>query len=207
MEHTGILLSIAAIQLLAAASPGPSFAIVSNASASSSRRIGSSAAIGVLLATTIWVLFSAMGLDVMIARVPQIHVALQIAGAIYLVWLGLKLLWGARRAPATLVTATSEVMSPAEAIRRGFLTNIYNPKSIAYYTSIFVVTLPPDASPWLVAAAGATALSTSAFWWFSVALFFGSKPVRHVYDAARRWIDAVVGTVLIGLGIRLALSR
>ena len=98
-------------------------------------------------------------------------------------------------------------VSAREAVRSGFLTNMLNPKSMAYYSSIFVVMLPSDASSWLFAAAVGTALLVSAIWWMSVALFFASSPIRQAYRRARRWIDGVMGVVLIGLGVRLALSR
>jgi LysE type translocator len=57
------------------------------------------------------------------------------------------------------------------------------------------------------AAAVGTALCVSATWWVSVVLFFASNLIRQAYRRARRWIDAVMGAVLIGLGVRLALSR
>jgi threonine efflux protein len=68
------------------------------------------------------------------------------------------------------------------------------------------VMLPSHAPAWLFAAAVGTALCVSAIWWLTVVLFFASDPIRKVYGRARRWIDAVMGAVLIGLGVRLALS-
>jgi threonine efflux protein len=207
MDNIGILLTIAVVQLLAAASPGPTFMIVSNASIAGSRRLGLLAVCGVLLATLTWALLSAIGLGVVIARLPALYTALQAAGALYLVWLGVKMLMTALRQRETLANDQVATMSAREALQFGFLTNILNPKSIAYYSSIFVVMLPSHASPWLFAAAVGTALCVSAIWWISVVLFFASKPIRQAYRRARRWIDAAMGSVLIGLGVRLALSR
>ena len=207
MENIEILLTIAVVQLLGAASPGPTFMIVSNASIAGSRRLGLLAVCGVLLATLTWALLSAIGLGVVIARLPALYTALQVAGALYLVWLGVKMLVTALRQRECLANHQVLSISAREAVRSGFLTNILNPKSIAYYSSIFVVMLPPHASSWLFAAAVGTALCVSAIWWMSVALFFASNPIRESYRRARRWIDAVMGAVLIGLGVRLALSR
>ena len=207
MDNIGILLSIAVAQLLGAASPGPTFMIVSNASIAGSRRLGLLAVCGVLLATLTWALLAAVGLGVVIARLPALYTALQVAGALYLIWLGVKMLVTALRQREALASRQVPSMSAREAVRYGFLTNILNPKSIAYYSSIFVVMLPSHASSWLLAAAVGTALCVSAIWWMSVALFFASNPIRESYRRARRWIDAVMGAVLIGLGVRLALSR
>jgi threonine efflux protein len=162
---------------------------------------------GVLLATLTWALLAAIGLGVVIARLPALYTALQVAGALYLIWLGVKMLVTALRQREALANHQVPSMSAREAVRYGFLTNILNPKSIAYYSSIFVVMLPSHASSWLLAAAVGTALCVSAIWWMSVALFFASNPIRESYRRARRWIDAVMGAVLIGLGVRLALSR
>jgi threonine efflux protein len=207
MDNIGILLGIAVVQLLGAASPGPTFMIVSSASITGSRRVGLLAVCGVLLATLTWALLAAIGLGAVIARFPAIYTALQVAGALYLVWLGVKMLVTALRQREISTNHQVLSMSSRQAVRSGFLTNILNPKSIAYYSSIFVVMLPSDASSWLFAAAVGTALLVSAVWWISVALFFASNPIRQAYQRARRWIDAVMGAVLIGLGIRLALSR
>ena len=207
MDNIGILLSIAGVQLLGAASPGPTFMIVSNASIAGSRRLGLFAVCGVLLATLTWVWRGAIGLGVGIARLPALYTALQVTGALYLIWLGVKMLVTALRQREALANHQVPSMSAREAVRYGFLTNILNPKSIAYYSSIFVVMLPSHASPWLLAAAVGTGLCVSAIWWMSVALFFASNPIRESYRRARRWIDAVMGAVLIGLGVRLALSR
>jgi threonine efflux protein len=207
MDTIGILLSIAVVQLLGAASPGPTFMIVSNASIAGSRRLGLFAACGVLLATLTWALLAAIGLGVVIARLPALYTALQVAGALYLIWLGVKMLVSALRQREALANHRIPSMSARDAVRYGFLTNILNPKSIAYYSSIFVVMLPSHASSWLLAAAVGTALCVSAIWWMSVTLFFASNPIRESYRRARRWIDAMMGAVLIGLGVRLALSR
>ena len=82
-----------------------------------------------------------------------------------------------------------------------------NPKSIAYYPSIFAALFPPDPPAWLYAAGVGTAVLVSGVWWTSVALFFAMKPARRAYERARRAIDAVIGGVLVCLGVRMALSR
>jgi threonine efflux protein len=71
--------------------------IVSNASITGSRRLGLFAVCGVLLATLTWALLSAIGLGVVIARFPALYTALQVAGALYLIWLGVKMLVTALR--------------------------------------------------------------------------------------------------------------
>src|SRR5205809_886912 len=97
MDYLQILLGIAAIQLLGAASPGPTFIVVSRYSINESRRYGLLAALGVLSATFAWAVLAICGLATVIGSFPTIHTLLQLAGAAYLVWLGGKMLIRALR--------------------------------------------------------------------------------------------------------------
>jgi threonine efflux protein len=202
MDDLTILLSIAAVQFLGAASPGPTFIIVSSYSISESRSRGLLAAAGVLLATLTWALLAACGLGVLMAHFPAVHMVLQLASSIYLIWLGGKMLLSVVRnrygAPLTGHTITTSRLRP---FRDGFITNMTNPKSIAYYTSLFVVMLPSTASSWLFGAAVGTAFLVSAAWWISVALFFATGPVQRSYARTRRAIDAVFGSALVSAGV------
>jgi threonine efflux protein len=208
MNSFGILLGIAAIQLLAAASPGPTFVIVSSHSLGESRRRGLLVVGGVLLADLAWAVLAASGLGVLILRYPAFYAALQIAGAAYLIWLGIKMLAGAARGRiASAIGGSALSASAGRAVRAGFLTNMTNPKSIAYYTSLFAVMIPRDPAISLLAGAVGTAVLVSAAWWIAVALLFAVPPMHRAYERARRGIEAIMGGVLVGLGLRLALSR
>ena len=207
MDHVSILLSIAAVQLLAAASPGPNFIIVTSSSIGESRRRGLLVVCGVLLATLTWAVLAACGLGVVIVQFPAIYTVLQLTSAAYLIWLGGKMLIGvARNRYAAQTNGQARSTSAWQAVRTGFLTNMTNPKSIAYYSSLFVVMIPPDPPLWLFAAAVGTALLVSAAWWVAVALFFAVAPVRRSYERARRGIDAIMGGVLVCVGLRLAVT-
>ncbi len=150
----------------------------------------------------------ASGLSVVILRYPAAYTVLQFAGAAYLIWLGSRILLSLMRKQAGRhAEGGGSAASAAHAVRDGFLANMINPKSMAYYTSLFVVMIPQDPPAWLFAAVVATALLVSAAWWIAVALFFAVPPVRRLYERARRSIEAVMGGLLICLGLRMALSR
>ncbi len=78
MHYLSILLGIASVQLLAAASPGPTFIIVSRYSIGESRRRGLLVVGGVLVADLIWAILVASGLSVVILRYPAAYTVLQI---------------------------------------------------------------------------------------------------------------------------------
>ncbi|WP_072386514.1 LysE family translocator [Hyphomicrobium sp. CS1BSMeth3] len=208
MDYFGILLTIAVVQFLGAASPGPNFMIVTSYAINGSRRLALLASCGILLATLTWALLAATSVGVVMLRMPYVYQALQLAGALYLIWFGGKLLIGAlRENSAVKQGANKQPHSGMLALRAGYTTSMTNPKSLAYYTSIFAVVMPKDSPDWLLAAAVSTAILVSAAWWASVAIFLTVPPIRSYYERAQRGINAVMGGLLVCLGLRLALTR
>ena len=207
MDVAAILIGIAIVHLLAIASPGPTFVVVTSYAVAGDRRAGLLVTLGVVLATLTWASLAAAGLGTVIAQFSWLYLALRIAGAVYLIYLGVKMLIGViRKTPVELKEGSREG-SGWRAVRAGFLTNISNPKVIAYYASLFGVMIPPGASNWLFLAAAATAITISALWWSFVTLFFAIPVIRRGYLRIRRQMDGVMGTLLVLLGGRLLLSR
>ena len=90
---------------------------------------------------------------------------------------------------------------------KGYLVNITNPKTIAYYTSLFAVLIAPDSPQWVFATAVLVAFCVSAFWWVFVVFVFSSDQVQKSFLQMRRYIDLTMGGALVLLGIRLATDR
>lgn len=207
MDYVSILLGIAVVQLLGAASPGPNFIVVTSYSIGASRRCGMFVVCGILLATLTWAILAACGLGVLVVQFPAAYTALQLLSAIYLVWLGARILGSVVRGnDADAIASDARPVTAWHAVRMGFLTSMTNPKAVAYYSSLFVVMIPPESPSWLFAAAVGTALFVSASWWVTVALFFAAGPVRRSYERGRRTIDAIMGGALVLLGVRMAVS-
>jgi threonine efflux protein len=207
MEVAAILVGIATVHLLAIASPGPTFVVVTSYAVAGDRRAGFLVTLGVLIATLTWASLAALGLGAVIAQFSWLYMALRLAGAAYLIYLGIKMLVGAARKTPVQMPQGARSASGWRAVRAGFLTNISNPKVIAYYSSLFGVMIPQDAPTWLFLAAAGTALVVSALWWSFVTLFFAIPLVRRGYARIRRRVDAVMGGILILLGGRLLISR
>jgi threonine efflux protein len=207
MEIATILVGIAAVHLLAVASPGPTLIVVTSHAIAGQRRAGFMVTIGVLLATATWASLAAAGLGTLIAQFTWLYLVLRIAGAAYLIYLGVKMLLGAARGVPVELKKTAGSPSGWRAVRAGFLTNVSNPKVIAYYASLFGVMIPSNAPVTLFAAAVATALLVSAAWWSFVTLFFALPLVQRGYVRIRRPMDGIMGSLLIALGGRLLASR
>lgn len=208
LDYLGVLSAIALVQFFGAASPGPNFMIVTSYATSGSRRLALLASCGILLATLTWAVLAATGIGVVLLRMPRVYEAVQFAGAAYLVWLGAKMIKGAilNKSPFNGSSFTQK-LSARQAIQAGYTTSMTNPKSLAYYSSIFIVMIPPNAPSWLLGAAVSVALIVSGAWWFSVAMFFTTSLVRSAYGRAKRSIDTIMGGILVCLGLRLALTR
>lgn len=140
-----ILLPLAGVLLLSVASPGPNFVIVTS-TAVVSRRAGMMTGLGLAAASGTWAAIAIAGLSLLVTHVAWVHTALRLAGAAYLIWLGLKMIVTARKPlPVSAPAATSDW----RAARKGYVVSMTNPKSVAFYGSIFALMVPAHAPAWL----------------------------------------------------------
>lgn len=196
------LLHLSLIHILVAMVPGPNTVIVGYLSAAVLRRAGLQAVGGITLASFVWVTLSLFGVGVLLVEAGEIYRALRYAGAAYLVIVGLQMLWSAwRTPPAPTGSSTRKRRSP---FWSGALTNLSNPKSAVFWTSVFVLLVPPQAPLWFMLAAIAIAVGQTALWYSTVAFFISTPVARRSYARFGRWLDAVAGAVMLGLGLRLA---
>lgn len=194
---------VAAIWLAALVTPGPDFLATVHTALSGSRRAGALVGVGVGVGIGIWATASLLGLGLLFRTAEWLYVGVKLAGAAFLVYLGVRLLWSARR-PGTAAHAPLPRVSNAGALRRGLLTNLSNPKAAAIFGSLFAALVPPDAPLWFDATLVATMAGSAAGWYVAVAWVMASGPVAALYRRLERLIAVVTGALFIGLGARLA---
>ena len=208
METLVALLGLSLIWLLAVMTPGPNFVVTSQAAAGRSRAEAMWIAVGVSLAASVWAAATMAGLGLLLSEAGWLARTLKWAGAGYLIFLGAKAIIGAGRSeiPQT-VTRSSAAGSVRNSLCRGLLTSFANPKTAAFFASLFLLVLPP--APPFVVQVGIIALvvGISLFWYGFVACLFSMAAVRAWYAGCRRWIEWAVGALLIGFGGRLAFER
>ena len=209
MEYLAVLAGIAAIHLVAISSPGPTLFVVAGHANAPNRSAGFFVVVGVVLATLVWSTFAAAGLNVAMNAVPWLPVAIRVFGGAYLAWFGYKMIRSAmKKGPAVdLADGEGTPIPPLVALRSGFVTNISNPKVIAYYVSLFGVMIPTDAPAPFYIAVVMTAAVVSAAWWGVVALFFRLPVVRRIFKRIRRVFDLGVGGALVVFGLKLISGR
>ena len=156
---------------------------------------------GLALASLTWALLAVAGLGVVLRNLPWLHEGLRWAGALYLVYLGMRMLEGARR-PARMASLDKPICAFA-AMRRGYLVSMTNPKAVAFYGSILALMIPAGAPHWVYETTVALAAVISAGWYCSVALLLSHASVRQQFLRGKTVIEAVVGVSLLVLGSRM----
>ena len=205
---TGVLpFALAAIILIMI--PGPDQALITRSALVGGRTTGLLTTLGGVLGVTVHATAAAMGLSALLLASTTAFTVLKIAGAAYLVWMGIQTLRTAarsRRGPA--VAAIQGVRPrPASAVRKGFLSNALNPKVALF----FVTFLPQFLSTGATAGgARAQALLLSAVFAALYLCWFGLYVM--LVDGLGRWlrrprvkatIERVTGVLLVAFAIRL----
>ena len=206
MNNLPLLLAfIAAISILTI-TPGVDTAIVLRAATANGRRAAAMAAIGVALGCLIWGASVSMGLGALLQASELAYTIVKAAGAVYLIWLGGKLLLRPRTALSTHAPRVG-TRNSGNAFWRGFLTNLLNPK-----VGVFYVTFLPQFVP-----AGASVAAYSFFLacihvllvlaWFSL-LIAATAPLNQFLrrPSAVKMLDRLTGGIFIAFGLKLAMS-
>ncbi len=191
--------------------PGPDLAYVVGQSLANGRRAGIISAAGVAIGSCTHTVASALGLTALLAASPVLFTIVKFLGAAYLIWLGLKMIIGSRQHGTARVTVVAPPMVNTHSLLlRGFLTTITNPKVLLFFIAFF---------PQFVSVGGDNQVTSFLLLGLAYAL------IGFVCDATfgwlagsaagaisrnqqiRIWIDRVVGTAFIALGLRIWLTK
>jgi threonine/homoserine/homoserine lactone efflux protein len=201
----GELVAFLAVALVVICTPGPDTALTVRNSLLGSRRAGIFTALGVSTGQLVWTLAASVGIAALLVASEPAFQALKLAGAAYLIWLGVQTLWSVvRRRPRERDLDRRRALSPRQAWRQGVASNLGNPKSAAFFTSL----LPQFGDSFVVLLALGLLYSALTLTWltsYAVAVARAGEVLRR--ERVRRALDAVTGAVLVAFGIRLAAER
>jgi len=152
---------------------------------------------GIVLHATV----AATGLAVLLASSPRVYRVLLVAGALYLGWLGIKLLLPPRKpaAPDAGGEAPPPALGDAAAFREGLITNLLNPKVVLFFSSILAQFLRPDSPPIDRVIFPAILVVEGVLVWCLLAVLLQKAPVRNRFLRSRRPINALFGVLLLGI--------
>lgn len=174
------------------------------------RRDGYFTMIGICSGLYVHALLSALGISVILMHSATAFTVMKIAGAAYLVWLGINSLRGAARTsrPQSGESIAELTVTPARCFREGFLTNVLNPKVVVFYLALLPQFIGPTDPVLLKSMLLAFIHFVEGILWFTIVVGIVDRSRRFFMKPnLRRWLDAVCGTLLVGLGLRLALQR
>jgi RhtB (resistance to homoserine/threonine) family protein len=204
------VLAFAAVAAVVTISPGADTLLVVRNSLRGGRRDGILTAIGVGSGLYFHAMLSAIGVSAVLAHSAQAFLVLKVAGAAYLAWLGLQSLRsGIRGGPAGPPSGALPAATPAvRCFREGLLTNLLNPKVIVFYLALLPQFLSPG-DPVLQKSLLLAAIHfAEGIAWLSFVAWAVDRSRRFfLRPGLRRWMDSICGTILVGLGVKLALEQ
>jgi len=196
---TGVLLNL---------TPGQDTLYILGTSISGGRRLGIASALGICAGCIVHTAAAALGLSAILATSATAFFVVKMAGAAYLVYLGIRALIA--RADTLSPLHDAAAISTALAFRRGVLTNVLNPKVALFFLALLPQFIDSD-SPTKVAAfvvLGLTFIATGTVWCVCLAMaasnirgFFGEHPRAFTY------LSRASGALFVFLGLRLALAE
>lgn len=201
------LLLITSIHLLAAASPGPDFVLVSQQTLSHGKKAGLMCSIGIALGLSIHILYSAFGLAVIIANSSSALWAIKIVGGSYLIYLGVKGLVARPHSNNEEYRENTKKHSSGKSIGIGFLCNALNPKAPIYFVSLFTLVLSPDMPLYQIGIYGIWMMLIQLAWFSAVVALLSKPSVNKRFKLLGHWIDRILGGAMIALGVKVIATR
>jgi threonine/homoserine/homoserine lactone efflux protein len=189
------------VSALVIVTPGQDTALTIRNTLRGGRRGGVFTALGVSTAQCVWAVATSVGLAALLVASEPVFLALRWFGAAYLILLGLQSLVRVVRGAAA---AADRPRRSRSAYRQGLLSNLGNPKMAIFFSSL----LPQFAHSFAGLLVLGVVFAGMTLAWLSGYAFAVAKAgdvLRR--PAVRRAVDAVVGTVLVAFGARLAAER
>lgn len=158
---------------------------------------------------------SVVGLSAVLAASASAYAAVKIAGAAYLFWLGITTLWKTWRdrdrvPPSSDLAELSDETAHLDrrtAFRQGFISDLLNPKIALLFLTLLPQFIGPQEPRALTSVVLTLAFVAVALtWWRLTSWLAGALRKALARDRVRRSLEAVTGTVMVALGVRVALE-
>jgi RhtB (resistance to homoserine/threonine) family protein len=202
-----LLLFIAA-GLLLNLTPGPDVLYIVNNALRSGARAGVVAALGINAGCFVHIFAAAIGVSALLAASATAFTVLKWAGAAYLLWVGVRLLFSKSAPQAWNETAVNQAQSLWSVFRGGFLTNALNPKVAIFFLAFVPQFIAPHTEHKALAflALGTlfnvNSVAINAGW----ALAAAWLARRDAVQRGMQWLDRAAGAMFVAFGVRLALA-
>jgi threonine/homoserine/homoserine lactone efflux protein len=200
-------LAFFAVAALVIVTPGQDTALTVRNSLLGGRRGGTFTAAGVAAGQAVWTLAASAGLAALLVASEPAFLAVKVVGAAYLVFLGAQSIVHAVRGHARVTTARGKELTPRAAFRQGLVSNLGNPKMAVFFSSLLPQFVPGTPTFGSLFALGIVFCAMTFAWLSLYAAVVERAGAVLRRPRVRRWLDAVTGTVLVALGLRVATTR
>ena len=207
MDPAHAILAFALAAGLLTLTPGLDTALVLRTAAVEGPKRGMQCAIGIALGCLVWGAAASVGLGALLAVSRFAYDALRVAGALYMLWLGGRMLVAALRKSEPSATVPAE-RTTRSWLLRGFLTNILNPKVGVFYVTFLPLFVPPQVSVmgFSMLLTGIHVAEGLAWFWLLTSLM--TPLARWIQKrGVARALDGITGSVLLAFGVGLFVER
>jgi threonine/homoserine/homoserine lactone efflux protein len=199
------------VATLVIVTPGPDTALTVRNALLGGRSCGAATALGVVIGLAVWTVAASAGIAALLVASEPAFVALKLAGAAYLVYLGVQSLWHALRGDAGDAGDAGgppRRLAPATALRQGIINDLGNPKIAVFFTTLLPQFAPSHGPAFATLLAFGLLFCAMTFAWLLVyTVVVGRAGAVLRRPRVRRALDLVTGATLVALGVRVAAER
>lgn len=200
------------ISIVVIVTPGPDTALTVRNTLLGGRGGGIATALGVAAGQMLWALATSAGVVALLLASEVVFQALKLAGAAYLVYLGLQALVDALRKGSSYAAAASASpagrLRPAVAFRQGLISDLANPKMAAFFASVLPQFAPEGQGVFsALALLGLSFALLTVAWLTLYAVVLSAAGRLWQSSRLRHWLAGLSGGVLVALGLRLATEQ
>lgn len=188
--------------------PGPDTAIVTKNTLINRRVGGLKTSLGIVCALLFHTFAAVVGLSAIIVKSALLFSIIKYAGAVYLIYLGVKIIWSLIKKEETIEMTTKNESENRSCFRQGFFTDILNPKVAIFFLSFFPQFVEPGNDtlvPFLIM--GVTFTLLSAIWLVIYIYLLHHISAFMKKPMAKNIIEGITGTIIIAFGIKLAFEK
>jgi threonine/homoserine/homoserine lactone efflux protein len=201
------LAAFVAVSAVVICTPGQDTALTIRNTLGNGRRSGMVTAGGVATGQAIWTVAASAGVVAVLSASEPAFRALKLAGAAYLVFLGLQTLAAALTHRARRPVTRAGHASAGRSFRQGLLSNLGNPKMAVFFASLLPQFAPGENSSFAALLALGLLFCSMTFAWLTLYALAVHRVRELLAGRVRRIVDAVFGSLLVLFGVRLAAAE
>lgn len=196
--------TIILVNVAAWITPGPNMLAVMTASLTLGRSHGLATGFGLACGALIWSICAVLGVALLFDLFPRAVIALKLAGAIYLIWLGIRSIRVAVKQSDDMSLSKTHEKALRQSFKSGFIVSMTNPKAALFFGSVMTAFIPVAASNWFLTVVVAICGLLAVILHSITATVFSTTAAIRLFRRFQTSISYAFGAIFIGLGGSIA---